>query len=178
MLRKRWIDNQSGLTLAEVTVTLGLLAVVLVAGYNFYFSGLNLFASGEMRSEVQQAVRMSGDFIAGEIRNATELEIFNAGDAAKYTDTSYYYIYQDGAAIRYRRPGSTTGTVLFNGIYGNLTFQLDFRKTPGNLITYSVQASNSQQISYSITTGILLLNIETAGGINSGQAIRFKKPGV
>lgn len=178
MRSKRWIANQSGLTLAELTVTLGLLGVVLAAGYTFYSFGLNLFTSGEMRSEVQQAVRMSGDFIADEIRNAIELEVFNAGDSAKFTDTSFYYIYQDGAAIRYRKPGQDSGSALFNGIYGNLTFQLAFNKTTGNLITYSIQARNSRQASYSVNTGILLLNIETVSGLNSGQAIRFKKPSV
>lgn len=171
---KTAIENMRGLTLVEMIVVLSLLSMVLAVGYTFLFSGLNTFNIAEGRSEVQRVVRLAGDFITREVRYAHEMEIINPTESDDFIDTTYYYIYQDGSSIKYRKEGEGIATNILNGISDEVAFQLHFTKD-GRMINYSIHGSKDGESPYEIDSDVLILNLTAVNGLHSNQAIRFKR---
>lgn len=77
MVNKIKINNKA-VTLIELVVALAILLIVLVLSFSIFIFNLRSFERGEIRSEVQNDVRMVSDLITYEIRNARDISFDNA----------------------------------------------------------------------------------------------------
>lgn len=78
-IKKQKINQESGLTLVEVLVTLGILTMVLSVAFSMFLFNHRTYSRGEAQSQVQFDVRMASDFITTELRNVNEVSL-NGGD--------------------------------------------------------------------------------------------------
>lgn len=69
------IRSNKGVTLIEIVLATGLIALVVTLGYMFYFTGVKAFDRNVERADIQQNVRHSIGFISKRLFNAKDAEV-------------------------------------------------------------------------------------------------------
>lgn len=69
------LRQEKGITLVEIILATGLIAVVVTLGYMFYFTGVKAFDRNVERADIQQNVRHSIGFISKRLLNAVDTEV-------------------------------------------------------------------------------------------------------
>lgn len=168
-----YIDNQRGMTLAELLIALVLLSVVLSVGYSFYSYGEHSFSTGESQSIVQRNARLAADFITRETRYANELEILDDTDTIPIsvsTNDKYIFVDSDGLIKKLDKKGKddVLGAVA-QGVECNLSFQRQ-----GNILDFNSEATDGKR-SFALNSQVEILNLAGAiAGKSSGVSIRYK----
>ncbi len=67
--------NNFGLSVVELMISLSLMAIILIIGYNFLAVNYRAYQTGEALSEVQFDTRMASDFIFFELKNARSISL-------------------------------------------------------------------------------------------------------
>ncbi|HHX74446.1 MAG TPA: hypothetical protein GX699_06045 [Firmicutes bacterium] len=170
----KYPGNEKGISLIELVVVLALLTVVLAAGFNFFSSGMTIFAFADKRASVQQAVRLVSDAVTREIRYAEEAIIIDVSDPSAFADTGYNYIYQEGNTVKLRRKGSATGSPIA-GAAGEVSLEINFSYvSTDNILDYTVSGEQPGSAPYSVTASVMLLNADSVEGEESGRALKFR----
>jgi len=73
------IWNNKGLTLVEILVAMGLIVIVISLGFTLLFFGMRSFDTGTAQAHTQQNVRLVGDYMRSELRNAVEITASGSG---------------------------------------------------------------------------------------------------
>jgi len=71
--------NNKGLTLVELMVAVGLIVIVISLGFTLLFFGMRSFDTGTAQAHTQQNVRLVGDYMRSELRNAVEISTEDLG---------------------------------------------------------------------------------------------------
>lgn len=94
------IKNDKGFSIIEVVIAMTLFGMVLIAGYQFLFSGIKSWTHGEEQIDVVQNMRVGMDFMTREIRSATRVKTIDdsnivitvpKADFSSAVDIKYHY---------------------------------------------------------------------------------------
>lgn len=69
------MESNKGMTLIETILATGLIAVLIMIGYMFYFTGVKAFDRNADRAEMQHNVRYSISYISEALLGAGNLEV-------------------------------------------------------------------------------------------------------
>ena len=184
-MKKHPLFRQDGISLVELVIVLALLSVVLAIGYNFYFFGVNAFATGEKQSNVQQNIRMSSNYIKKEIQFAHNMAVMNDIAEVPLNDDQYDYIYLDPntGMLTHLQNGEATGIDVLGGLSSGTNLTANFRpqSAGSNILIYTISGVNEGQ-TYDISSDIYLPNvpaieISASASVSSGGfIIRFASP--
>ena len=126
--------NNKGLTLVELMVAVGLIVIVISLGFTLLFFGMRSFDTGTAQAHTQQNVRLVGDYMRSELRNAVEITESEPDPAEPYFEI-------DGNALKH------SGSVITNDVEINeitifilegtenralLKFKIDFQFEKGS----------------------------------------------
>jgi len=67
--------SDKGVTLVEIIIAIGLIALIITLGYMFYFTGVKAFDRNVDRADIQQNVRHSMSFISKRLLNANDAAV-------------------------------------------------------------------------------------------------------
>ncbi len=180
------INDERGLSLVELTIVLAMMGMVLALGYLFYDFGTRSFNVGEARSNVQQNVRVTSDYIARELRYAFEVQLLDGSFVIPETvedDFNYIFINSEGAVEHKASDGSV---VLFGGsAIGVVTDFLEFGVSLENdsILFYSLEAvtTGTTLQEYGVNTEMYIENLSLSKNLiknimgDTGTAIRYIK---
>lgn len=94
-----WFNNRKGITLIELIVTLGLVSMVLVAGYRLLPLSLNSFGMQTENIDNLSRARHVIRQISGEIRKASSVDSANK-DSIEIDGVLYKFIKDENTLIR------------------------------------------------------------------------------
>jgi prepilin-type N-terminal cleavage/methylation domain-containing protein len=162
---------QAGVTLMELLVVLMLLVIVLGIAFTFYYFINHSFNRGSDQHVLQTDIRLAGDFITKEIRNATEIEVL---PVPFEEDPSWRYIYLESNSIKSKVAGAVS-SITEETIVGTELFAFRKDEPSGRyFVKIEIQGKKKEE-QYTLTTEILLNNIKSVAEPLSGNAIRYKK---
>ncbi|MDF2546492.1 MAG: hypothetical protein K0R93_1390 [Anaerosolibacter sp.] len=167
--RKR--NRQSGFTLIELIITIGLLSIILGIIFSFQSFGTKVFNKGVTQSDIQSTLRLASDFIIKDVRNATEIMLTTPANPNDYNQ-----IYVSGNKLKYKPFGGTTIDKT-DAIIQNPSTDLQFSLVQiGSKYTldFSINGKN-QGNAYTLASSVMLNNIETATTLTNSQSIYYKK---
>lgn len=165
------LHTKAGFTLMELVISLALVVIVIGLVYSFLHFLNNSFAKSGAQFQLQTNIRNASDFITGEIRNATEIEIVTVPIAA---DASSQYIYIENNILKHNRAGTVTNKSESILIDATLFLVRKDNATGRHYITINLQGTSHGE-EYTLSTEILLNNIGSITGPVSGNAIRYSK---
>ena len=120
---------------------------------------------------MQTDIRLAGDFITKEIRNATEIEVL---PVPFEEDPSWRYIYLESNSIKSKVAGAVS-SITEETIVGTELFAFRKDEPSGRyFVKIEIQGKKKEE-QYTLTTEILLNNIKSVAEPLSGNAIRYKK---
>lgn len=161
--------GNSGLTLMELVIVLALMVLVIGMVYSFFYFINNSFHRGGDQFQLQSNISTATEFISGEIRNATEIEIVEVPITA---DPLSQYIYVENNTLKHRNAGTVTDKS--ERVISSTTL-FTIRENGGRYyITIDLQGKRRDE-DYSLSADILLNNISNVTGTMSGNAIRYKR---
>jgi prepilin-type N-terminal cleavage/methylation domain-containing protein len=167
-----YLQNQKGISLAELIVVMALLSMVLALGYSYYFFGSRTFSTGESQSNMQRDIRQSASFITSELRYATSIEM--VGTPTPTSGDGYHYISIEGSRIKHT---DTTGNVAYKtaAVLQELTPMFTLKLENGrNIMHFKLIGTNGSQ-TYELETKVLLYNAKNQAGAYN-QGIKYQKP--
>lgn len=173
------LDNNKGFTLIEILVAIAILGVVSAAILGFLVNSFDFFNQASDKVEVQRDLRPVSKYITTQIRNSTDVSIYNSvADAnfSKEKSKTYNYIYLNtqGKIIHLKNspPDSfpvETEISLNAGYEYSLNFQ---RGQNGKIIHYKIKNKNKD---YVVESNIFLQNAEKdIPEESSGSVIEYK----
>ncbi len=163
--------GNSGLTLMELVIVLALMVLVIGMVYSFFYFINNSFHRGGDQFQLQSNISTATEFISGEIRNATEIEIVPVSFSA---DPLSQYIYIENNVLKHRNAGTVTDKSE-SVVTSTTLFTVRKDATSGRYyITIDLQGKRRDE-DYSLSADILLNNISNVTGTMSGNAIRYKR---
>lgn len=167
--------KKRGVTLLELIITIGILAIVISALYSFNLFGIKTYAGGESQWNLQSDARGMSELITHEVRYASKVDL---SDQTPTSGDGYSYIRTEGNYVKYYKDGKLISSFPSNGSAG-LTYSVDFTGSEGNLLAYKITVcDNSKGKSYSIDSKVLCLNIVDGESINIESevigSIKFK----
>lgn len=163
--------GNAGFTLMELVIVLALMVLVIGMVYTFLHFTNNSFVRGGDQFQLQTNIRTASDFVIGEIRNATEIEIVSV---PFIVDASSQYIYIENKVLKHRNAGKVTdkSESVFTG---SEPFAARKDNTTGRYYAIINLQGTRRDDEYTLNTEILLNNISSITGAVSGNAIRYKK---
>ncbi|HZK24963.1 MAG TPA: prepilin-type N-terminal cleavage/methylation domain-containing protein [Oscillospiraceae bacterium] len=165
--------NRRGLSLVELIITMTILLIVLAVGYPFYHFGTRTASVGEDQSNIQRDIRLNGDFITKELRNATEIEIVpSASEGSGDTDNQYFYL-ENNNIMHKTNANPTNPSTFTNRNILSLTFTLQQTAAGNNFVTFIVSGQEGTQ-TYSVESQVHLNNL-TGLPAATGTVIRYKR---
>ena len=137
--------REDGFTLAEVTVSLALAALLLAAAVPFFITAWQAAAHEQRRLEAQQSARFALDAVLREVRYASYFSINNAGVPDKNELVLHN---QQGEIVHFSADGYRGGNPLAdNGKY-NVALQYQYTGTnKGAVVSITVQDKADPQAS-------------------------------
>lgn len=155
--------KRSGLSLVELVIVLGLLSVVLSAGYMFFNFVYSSFFTAEGRSDVQQNVRIVSDFISKEIRNATSVKLLGSSEtipdpSTLKEDEHYIFVNADGK-IEYRT--KNVSRIIPDIISERINFTLDFSISTASdrILRYDLGGIRDSDHTFSLSSEVFIQNL-------------------
>ncbi|MGI5927445.1 MAG: PilW family protein [Thermacetogeniaceae bacterium] len=171
------MKDEHGFLLAEYTVALALLVIILAVGIIFFFFSSRTYSEGEKKTTVQSNVRLAANYITKEIRHADYIST-KAGPAGK----TYYCLKLEGGALQketYKEDGTTsTRTITPEACLEELTFTIenDGEKT---FLSFNIKGSaETLRKDYDISSEVLLVNIKDPLNKESSEIIYYTKPNI
>ncbi|MGI6405249.1 MAG: hypothetical protein ACOX2E_01970 [Syntrophaceticus sp.] len=180
------MKDERGFLLAELTVTLALLVVVLAVSSVFFFFCQRSFYEGEKKTIVQSNVRLAANYITKEVRYADNIST----DQSKMpSGTTYYCLKQVDGILQevISKPDGLTETRTITQEEDVRLDSLTFDFGPGTdsndyFLTFTITGSDeASEHARTITSQVLLVNIKDLpeGFEWSGEtAIYFTKPSI
>lgn len=166
------VEKKKGLTLVELLISLALVGVVILLASSIYIFGLKIFDKGTTQSNVQDEIRVVGDFITKEIRNSVEIT-FNTPSNIK----EYSMIYLDKNVIKYKPEGKSleesvnkTGSIISGN--NDLIFQTK-NKNSKAFLNFTIKGTGKQQ-SYTLNSEVFLNNIKSIENSSSYNYVYYK----
>lgn len=159
---KKKLAFNSGFTLIELIVTIGIMGIVLTMAFSIGDFGNKSFNNGSAKSDVQSNTRLASNYITKELRYSSNAKILPALPATQDLIENYKYIYVDGDGILKQydnvngiNKGKITNIVgdTLNNITNTLVFQIQNTKT----VDFSIQETLKNQ-NFKLNSTILLLN--------------------
>jgi len=180
---KKYINDQRGLSLLELMITLSLIVVVLSLAYMYFGFGVQAFERGEKLTIAQMGVRSASDFITSELRYANQIEI---NPENGLDETGFRYVYLDNDSIRFRNVDGSE-SYLANSYDDSIVYDIQFSSNvPDDVVIFTIDADNGF---YTLNTRVQALNLElfreynlelygAVIKVNSGDntIIKYKKP--
>lgn len=172
--------GEVGFTIVELLIALVVLNLVLAIGFSFYYFGSRAFAVGEVRSILQRDLRLVGDFITRETRNATHIELLGEEDNYDIQVlTDFEHIYWAGDAISH--VSTITETVKTEVEITDVSFSLSpVTSADGGksfLLSFRITGALQDQ-QYELESDVLLNNIKMANPetVTDKTIIKYAKP--
>jgi prepilin-type N-terminal cleavage/methylation domain-containing protein len=69
------LRNRKGVTLIELIIVIAILGIVIGAAYSFFFYGINVFAKGGIKSEIQQDLNQAAFYMTNRVRNVKKISL-------------------------------------------------------------------------------------------------------
>lgn len=173
--------RNAGFTLMELVVVMALMLVVLGLVYSFFHFTNTSFVRGGDKFQLQTNLNIASNFVIGELRNVTEIEIVTA----PFTDDTSQYIYVESKVLKHRKPGTVTDKS--EDVFKNMVFVISKVSKEDENDRFYLEINLQGNIrgdegeDYDLNTKILLNNITSVTGIDSvtnsisGNTIRYKK---
>lgn len=110
-------NNQKGVTLIELIITMAILSIVLIGVYSFLKVGNNSFRLGSRQYYSQSDVRLAIDTISKEIRYATDVELLGSKPLSiSDTDVFDYFYINEGSLVHSEYNGGSSRRIHFYGL--------------------------------------------------------------
>ncbi|MGP3777657.1 CFI-box-CTERM domain-containing protein [Halanaerobium sp. ST460_2HS_T2] len=160
----KYFKNESGITLVEFLVTLGVIGIVGGLGTMVYIQANNAFDAAEQKWQVQTDMRILANFLNSNLRNAYGVDISPDGFVGNFTDQDRYIYINDNN-------GDGFGEVIYKDenlekrIIGQNEFKykIDWTKEAGDkskVIRYIIRSMyNDEELNYSVDSKIFLSNM-------------------
>ncbi len=159
-----------GVTLVELAITLSLIGLVLVLGFNLYFLGEKVFSSSSTVYQLQSPIRLTETFVSTEVRNVTEIAIVNVPITP---EAGFHYVYLKDNKISYYFSGEASDKTEAIMVDQNI-FKIKKDSNGRNFLSVILKGSLKGEV-YELNTEILLNNIINQSEAE-GKAIKYKKP--
>lgn len=181
--KKNKINNNQGLTLVELIVSMAILLFLIAGAINLLFFGNRAFTSGSQQAYVQSDVRTVSDYIQREIRFATYAATIGT-ENAKYEIANYdpgtdpdpfNYLYFENNRIHHIVwNGSSYETTMSLGL--NVT-AINFESENNEKMLLRIQSEDNGN-DYELHAEIVIHNLNVSetligGSIDSKTAIRY-----
>lgn len=154
--------KKRGVTLVEIIIAIGILAIVLSSVYGFNLFGIRSYSLGESEWNLQNNVRMLSDLITNETRYASEVEIT---DKTPVQGDGYNYFRTEGKEVKFYKNGELVSVFKGNTL-PYMRYEVDFTASAGNELTFIITAYDERRgKSYKIDSKVLCLNIPGDGAI-------------
>jgi len=163
-------NNNRGVTLVELAISLTLIGIVLAIGINLFFFGEKLFSSSNNAYQLQSPIRLTESFISSDVRNATSITIVTVPITP---EPGFNYIYLKDSKISHYSNGTTSDKTEAIMVDQNI-FKIKKDSNGRNFLSVSLKGSVGGE-TYEINTDILLNNIVNQGEAE-GKAVKYKKP--
>lgn len=171
------VNNQKGLSLVELIITLALLGVVLAIGYNFFFFGHTSFTLGEAQSIIQSYTRNTALVITKDVRNALDIEL---ASSYQIPSPDEYVIYLNGSTI-YKKDEAEDILYQTEPFMSELVFEIA-EVNDRFVLIFTITAEKDGKL-HNLESQVLLNNIDgdkiTQGTLATGEsynAIIYTKP--
>ena len=164
------IKDERGFLLAELTVTLALLVVVLAVSSVFFFFCQRSFYEGEKKTIVQSNVRLAANYITKEVRYADNIIAYATSDVGENIkedlnisdDTTYYCLKLDNGILQEvitDESGDSIRAITLDARIDTLAF--DFITNEGkHFLSFTITGSDESEHTRTITSEVLLVNIK------------------
>lgn len=178
------LNNQKGITLIELMISLVLLGIVLAIAYNFFFYTKKTYSDAEKKWIVQSNVRQIADFMNTELKTAYYAEI-SYNDNQQEGDVD---LYVDDGKIMYKRYDDPEPSQISDGMY-SITFEKAKKSgwsetSPeknriNNTITYTINAldTDGETVLFTLESSVYLENMLEDRAINgnyTGNKLRYQ----
>ncbi len=148
------LAGQKGFTILEILATIAVFSLVLVSVFTFYQLGLNTYHHGLMLLDLQQNIRLAGDFINREMRHAINLQL-NGASEVRYRlpdDANRYAIKQKNKEI----------VLLINNTETKIAYDIESLyfnwDATRKILYYTIEGTASRQ-NYRLRSAVLLQNM-------------------
>ncbi|MEW5922021.1 MAG: prepilin-type N-terminal cleavage/methylation domain-containing protein [Bacillota bacterium] len=146
---------EKGFTLVEVLAAVSVFTMLLGSVFSLYFFGMNTYHAAATRLDLQQNVRLGGDFITRELRHAVALQMIGEGEV-RYRlpgDAGRYTIKQKNEEI-VLLINNTETKIAYN--IGSLVFTWNSTK---NILYYTIEGDVDSQC-YSVRSAVFIPNLD------------------
>ena len=161
------IWNNKGLTLVEILVAMGLIVIVISLGFTLLFFGMRSFDTGTAQAHTQQNVRLVGDYMRSELRNAVEIKKENGSG-------------QDNFKIKEGIVQHNGNSITTDTVFDEITITIN--KSNGNaLLEFEIEAKYYDEGNFIYEDKVLLNNlsydeIEDLDEHKLTDGLYYKKP--
>ncbi|MDQ2087830.1 prepilin-type N-terminal cleavage/methylation domain-containing protein [Herbivorax sp. ANBcel31] len=173
MIKKK---NQKGVTLVEVMVALAVSSLIIVAAFNFFWSGTKSYHLGINKASIQNEVNLAAYILSNEIKYAEEIYLI---ESVPQNPDEYYYLFlekDEKSEIYYLaflspEKGLEKKTdAIFD--LSEAHFEIIDKLEGGYLLEFNLKAF---KIDYNLNSKVALPNIKEANE-TSNKVLKFKKP--
>lgn len=162
------MKTKKGFTLMEVIITIALLGIILSVLYNILFFQIKTFSMSDKKSVAQSDVRYISDFIANEVRYATNIEILQAMPSTP--DVNYKYLYVNNDEVYYKGYGTFPAKKL-NIEDRKPSYNLSFSADDESIVNFALEADDEK---FKLESSINLINTKITA--SNGAVVKFKTP--
>lgn len=174
-------SDERGFLLAELTVTLALLVVVLAVGFLFYFFCTRSFDDGEKRTLVQSNARLAANFITKEVRYAD-----NISASPIFGEETYYCVKLDGNSLKKETTKEdetqSIQTITRDEYLSGISFRVEKKDNGKVVLIFNIKGNDGTlKKDIKIDSEVLLDNISSTDfneEIEGKDTIYFTKPDV
>lgn len=165
----RILNNQKGLTLAELMVAVIFLTLVLSVSFSMFYTGNTVYKKGVDQYSLHADIRLASDFIVNATRNVSAVSL-----TAPASPNTYDKIYVSGKRIVYQPAGGVpvnkTDAIISNS--SDLSFSL---VASGGKYMLLIGIKGTKDAStFDVDTKILLNNVQSANTGSNYNVIYFK----
>lgn len=148
-------ESDRGMTLVEVLASISIFTLVLGSLFSLYFYALHSYQTSSVRLDLQQNVRLAGDFLTRELRHAVELQLTDKGELSyRLPDDAFCYRIRQKNEEIVLLINNTETKIAYNIKILGLTWD-DNKKT----LHYKIGGDADGQ-SYSLRSAVFMPNIE------------------
>lgn len=160
----KFFKNESGITLVEFIVALGVIGIVGGLGTMVYIQANNAFDSAEQKWQVQTDMRILANFLNSNLRNAYEAVILPDSFVDNFTDHDRYIYINDNnndgfGEVIYKDKNIEKAIIGQN----EFDYKVDWGKESNDkskVITYKIRSMyNYEELNYTVDSKIFLSNM-------------------
>lgn len=160
MRRKKFKDNNSGLTLVELIIGLAISLIVIMAAFSFVNIGISSYDNTNKTTTLQQEVSFINNILGNGIREGsqdkTTIIKYTSGDRCIYTGTKVFYYSKDNKSLFvYEGSDWADKTKIQSNAADNLvskyvnSFDINFEKTDSSTVLPTTYDDGNEYMGYS-----------------------------